>query len=70
MAARGEICKVIVDECDSKRRELNEKINDINSYLGPLNSITPDMFKGEQVKILDMQPIPVEEGKVKKEFDM
>ena len=64
--AKNEICNVILHELIDKRRELNEKIDDIAEYKG-VHGVIPTEFKGENITISEGVEIPV---KSKPKFDM
>ena len=71
--AKGEICKVIIDEYVGKRNEINAKIKDVGVYLGKANNIIPPEFQGEQIKPVDggiIQPMIMPDEPKKKDFDM
>ena len=50
MVAKNEICDIILNEYLEKRKDLNEKINEITKYKG-VKGIIPDAFKGESINI-------------------
>ena len=50
MVAKNEICEIILNEYLEKRKDLNEKINEITKYKG-VKGIIPDAFKGESINI-------------------
>ena len=47
-SAKNEICNVILRELLDKRKELNEKIDDITKYNGT-DGVIPSEFKGESI---------------------
>ena len=63
-AARQDICKVILQEYNNKRNDVNNRIEDLNNYIG-VQGIIPDEFKGESIK-----PVEVEKVKPKKKYEM
>ena len=66
MCAKNEICTVILHELIDKRKELNEKIDDITKYQG-VHGVIPSEFKGESITITDSSTTPI---KSKPKFDM
>ena len=53
--AKKEICKVIYDELNQKRSEINLRLSNLESYIGS-SGIIPTEFKGEVIKVEDEQP--------------
>ena len=53
--AKKEICKVIYDELNEKRSEINLRLNNLSNYIGS-SGIIPTEFKGEVIKVEDEQP--------------
>ena len=64
--AKDEICNNILRELLEKRKELNEKIDDIIRYKG-VNGVIPSEFKGESITITENTNVPV---KPKQKYDM
>ena len=69
MMAKKDICKVITDEYNEKKKDIEDKLRDMSVYVGSDKDITPSEFKGESIKIIDSTKAepPV---KVKKEYDV
>ena len=53
--AKKEICKVIYDELNEKRSEINLRLNNLSNYIGS-SGIIPNEFQGEVIKVEDEQP--------------
>ena len=49
--ARNEICSVIMNEYNTKRDDLEEKIKELRIYTGSNGDVIPDKFKGESLVI-------------------
>ena len=65
--AKSEIIRTIMTEYVLKRDELNDKINNLNSYEGNTNDVIKPEFKSEVVNVVDVD----DKGNVKKiKFDM
>ena len=66
--AKNEIIKIIMNEYNEKRDELNTKISDLKKYLGNESDIITPKMKGETVKIDDSNKNDILNKRVK--FDM
>ena len=66
--AKREICNVLMNELVRKSNEINEKINDLQKYIG-VEGIIPSEFKGEVVTVVDENEAP-QRIKNKVQFDM
>ncbi len=64
--AKTEICNVILHELIDKRKDLNEKIDEITKYKGVAGVISSE-FKGESITITENVSIPL---KPKPKYDM
>ena len=65
-SAKNEICNVILRELIEKRKELNEKIDDMMKYKGT-DGVIPSEFKGESITVAESADVTV---KPKVKFDM
>ena len=65
--AKNEIIQTIMTEYIIKRDDLNDKINNLQTYSGNNNDIIKPLFKGDVVNVVDNQ---TNERKVKFQFDM
>ena len=66
--AKRDICNVLMNELVRKSNEINEKINDLQKYIG-VEGIIPSEFKGEVVTVVDENEAP-QRIKNKVQFDM
>ena len=67
--ARSEIIRTIMTDYVLKRDDLNDKINNLQSYAGNDNDIIKPLFKGELVNVVNVDN-QTNERKVKVQFDM
>ena len=64
--AKNEIIRTIMTEYVLKRDELNDKINNLQTYLGNDNDVIKPEFKSEVVNVVDVDDKPIKKPK----FDM
>ncbi len=64
--AKGEIHKVIVDEHNVKREEINNKLKELAVYAERFGDVIPSQFKGEQITVIEDK----EPKKKNKKYDM